>query len=160
MEGRKAYGILALRETWEVREATRKTMRANRGRDTGPELALRRALWAAGLRGYRKNVRKLPGSPDVVFGPARLAIFVHGCYWHSCPTCTRNRTPKTNAAYWQAKFEGNRARDARDQAKLIEMGWRVLVIWECELKPSNVPAVIERVRQMVIPSLAPSRQAA
>ncbi|RYG32045.1 very short patch repair endonuclease [bacterium] len=135
-------------------------MRANRGRDTGPELALRRALWAAGLRGYRKNVRKLPGSPDVVFGPARLAIFVHGCYWHSCPTCTRNRTPKTNAAYWQAKFEGNRARDARDQAKLIEMGWRVLVIWECELKPSNVPAVIERVRQMVIPSLAPSRQAA
>ena len=145
MEGRKAYGILALRETWEVRESTRKTMRANRSIDTKPELALRRALWAAGLRGYRKNVRKLPGTPDVVYGPHKLAIFVHGCYWHSCPTCTRNRIPKTNAAYWQAKFAGNRERDERNQAGLAALGWRVLVLWECELKPNRIKDVVPRV---------------
>lgn len=145
MASAKPYGILKLRETLEVREATRRSMQANRGRDTKPELALRRALWAAGLRGYRKNVRKLPGTPDVVFGPARLAIFVHGCYWHSCPICTRNRTPKTNAAYWQAKFDQNRERDARDQARLSEAGWRVLVLWECELKPKGLAAAVARV---------------
>lgn len=145
MEARKAYGILALRETWVVREATRKTMQANRGTETGPEIALRRALWNAGLRGYRKNVKRLPGKPDIVFGPARLAIFVHGCYWHSCPTCTRNRTPKTNAAYWQAKFEGNRERDARHTAALEATGWRVLVVWECQLKRGGETMVVERI---------------
>lgn len=135
---------MALRETWVVREATAKTMRANRATDTKPELALRRALWAADLRGYRKNVRRLPGTPDVVFGRARLAVFVHGCYWHQCPRCTRNRVPKTNAAYWSAKFALNAERDARQQAALEAAGWRVLVLWECELK--DVDAAVERVR--------------
>lgn len=144
IERRKEYGILALRETWVVREATAKSMRGNRGKDTRPELALRRALWAAGLRGYRKNVRKLPGTPDVVYGPARLAVFVHGCYWHQCPRCTRNRMPKTNAAYWQAKFATNAERDARQQATLEAAGWRVLVVWECELR--DLAAAVERVR--------------
>ncbi len=120
-------------------------MQANRGKDTKPELALRRALWAAGLRGYRKNVRKLPGSPDVVFGPAKLVVFVHGCYWHSCPTCTRNRIPKTNAAYWQAKFAGNRKRDERNLVKLEAEGWRILVLWECELGPKALPEAVARV---------------
>lgn len=145
IETRKEYGILKLRETWVVREATAKTMRANRGQDTGPELALRRALWAVGLRGYRKNRKGLPGRPDVAFGRAKLAVFVHGCYWHQCPACTRNRAPRTNAAYWAAKFEGNVARDARNQAALAAAGWRVLVIWECELK-RDVAAAVERVR--------------
>lgn len=126
-------------------------MQGNRGRDTKPELNLRRALWAAGLRGYRKNVAKLPGRPDVVFGRARLAIFVHGCYWHSCPHCTRNLTPKTNAAYWQAKFATNRERDARQQAELAVKGWRVMVVWECELKAMET--VVERVREAVYGSL-------
>lgn len=135
---------MALRETWGVREATAKTMRANRSTDTKPELALRRALWAAGLRGYRKNVRRLPGTPDVVYGRARLAVLVHGCYWHQCPRCTRNRIPKTNAAYWSAKFAGNVERDARQQVALKEAGWRVLVLWECELK--DIDAAVARVR--------------
>lgn len=145
IEKRKEYGILALRETFVVREATRRSMQGNRGRDTKPELALRRALWAAGLRGYRKNVRKLPGSPDVVYGRARLAVFVHGCYWHQCPLCKRNRNPRTNAAYWEAKFAGNAERDARQQAALGEAGWRVLVIWECELK--DIAVSVARVRE-------------
>ena len=127
-----------------MREATAKTMRANRSADTKPEIALRKALWAAGLRGYRKNVRRLPGTPDVVFGPARLAVFVHGCYWHQCPRCTRNRVPKTNATYWQAKFAANVERDARQIAELEASGWRVLVLWECEIK--DVGAAVERVR--------------
>ena len=142
---------MALRETWVVREATAKTMRANRSTDTKPELALRKALWAAGLRGYRKNVRKLPGTPDVVFGRARLAVFVHGCYWHQCPRCTRNRVPKTNAAYWEAKFSANAARDARQEAALVEAGWRVLVLWECELKA--IETAVERVRDALTPPL-------
>ena len=122
-------------------------MRSNTARDTKPELALRKALWAAGLRGYRKNVRKLPGTPDVVFGPARLAVFVHGCYWHSCPVCTRNRAPKTNAAYWSAKFAGNAERDARNAARLQAEGWRVLVIWKCELKPKRLSEAVARVAE-------------
>ena len=136
-----------------MREATAKTMRANRGTDTKPELALRKALWAAGLRGYRKNVRKLPGKPDVVFGRARLAVFVHGCYWHQCPRCTRNRKPKTNAAYWEAKFAENAARDARQQAALAEAGWQVLVVWECELK-ADVGGAVERVKTLLNGSYA------
>ncbi len=128
-----------------MREATAKTMRANRSKDTKPELALRRALWAAGLRGYRKNVRRLPGTPDVVYGRAKLAVFLHGCYWHQCPRCTRNRVPKTNAAYWEAKFAGNVARDARQHAELVTAGWQVLVVWECELK-ADLQAIVNRVR--------------
>ena len=120
-------------------------MRANRAKDTGPELRLRRALWAAGLRGYRKNVRGLPGTPDVVYGRARLAVFVHGCYWHQCPRCARNRTPKTNALYWRAKFAANAERDARHLGDLDGMGWRTLVIWECELK--DLPSAVARVRE-------------
>ena len=122
-------------------------MQGNRGKDTKPELALRRALWAAGLRGYRKNVSKLPGKPDVVYGRAKLAIFVHGCYWHQCAKCARNRKPSTNAAYWEAKFAGNAARDVRNQAMLEEAGWRVLVIWECELK--DVAAAVSRVAEVL-----------
>lgn len=147
IEKRKEYGIHGLRETLVVREATAKSMRSNRGKDTKPEWALRRALWAAGLRGYRKNVKGLPGKPDVVFGRGKLAVFVHGCYWHQCPHCRRNRTPSTNAAYWQAKFEANRVRDERNVAELEAMGWQVLVVWECETK--DVLAAVDRVRSFL-----------
>jgi DNA mismatch endonuclease (patch repair protein) len=128
-----------------VAEATRKSMRANRSTETQPERRLRRALWAAGLRGYRKNVRGLPGRPDVVFGRAKLAVFVHGCYWHQCPHCRRNLTPKKNAAFWQAKFAANQARDARTQAALEALGYRVHVVWECQLK--DVDAVVGEIRE-------------
>ncbi len=124
-------------------------MRANTAKDTKPELALRRALWASGLRGYRKNVRRLPGSPDVVFGRARLAIFVHGCYWHSCPLCTRGRAPKTNAAYWEAKFAGNRERDARSAAALSALGYRVHVVWECGLKPKRLADAVAEIAALL-----------
>ena len=133
-----------------MREATAKTMRANRAKDTKPEITLRKALWAAGLRGYRKNVRGLPGTPDVVYGRARLAVFVHGCYWHQCPRCARNRTPKTNALYWEAKFALNAERDARQLRELDALGWRTLVVWECEMK--DLAGAVARVAEALRPA--------
>lgn len=146
-EERKAYGILKLRETWVVSEATHASMVSNRSKDTRPEQALRKALWAEGLRGYRKNVAKLPGRPDVVYGPARLAVFVHGCFWHGCPLCGRRRIPKTNRAYWEAKFAQNAERDARNKAALEAAGYRVLVLWECQLRRDGLRECVRLIRE-------------
>lgn len=146
-EERKAYGILKLRETWVVSEATHASMVSNRSKDTRPEQALRKALWAEGLRGYRKNVGSLPGRPDVVYGRARLAVFVHGCFWHGCPLCGRRRIPKTNRAYWEAKFRQNAERDARNVAALEAAGYRVLVLWECQLRPDGLRECVRAVRE-------------
>ena len=136
-----------LRETLIVKEAIRRTMQGNRGKESKPEIALRCALWKVGLRGYRKNVKKLPGKPDIVFGRAELAIFVHGCFWHGCTKCKRRyRTPKTNPRYWTAKIEGNQVRDERNRVLLVEMGYDVLVFWECEIKGDGLNAAVEKVR--------------
>ena len=120
-------------------------MQGNTSAETGPEVTFRRALWAAGLRRYRKNVRKLPGRPDVVYGKAKLAVFVHGCFWHGCPHCNRYRQPKTNSAYWRTKLEQNQARDQRNEAALRDLGYRVLVVWECELQKGLVAKAVEKV---------------
>jgi DNA mismatch endonuclease (patch repair protein) len=108
-------------------------MRRVKGKDTSPELKVRKALTRLGAR-YRLHRKDLPGSPDVVLPGRKLAIFVHGCFWHG-HDCTRGaRVPKTNREYWTAKVARNLARDARAQQALAEAGWRVEVIWECELK--------------------------
>ena len=116
-------------------------MQGNRSTETEPERILRSALWQAGLRGYRKNVRKLPGSPDIVFGPLKLAVFVHGCYWHRCPKCSRNIHPRTNSQYWKAKFKGNVAGDKSNTKALRERGYDVIVGWECDLKKDPRTAI-------------------
>jgi len=141
------YASPKQRESQIVAESTRRSMRANKSVNTRPEVGLRRSLWHAGLRGYRKNDGRLPGTPDVVFGRAKLAIFVHGCFWHGCPTCTRNLTPKTNALYWSTKIAQNKERDERNRVALEALGYRVLVLWECELTPKLLPAAVERVRE-------------
>lgn len=104
-----------------------------RQKNTGPELRLRKLLTRMGLR-YRLHRRDLPGSPDVAMPGRRLAIFVHGCFWHAhdCPRGVRR--PKQNADYWSAKTARNVERDAQVEAKLAALGWRSLVVWECELK--------------------------
>jgi DNA mismatch endonuclease (patch repair protein) len=114
-------------------------MRRVKGRDTTPERQVRRLVWAAGGR-YRLNRADLPGKPDIVLAGRRLAIFVHGCFWHG-HTCARGaRVPKANRDYWTAKVARNRARDAAAQAALAAGGWRVEVVWECELKDAGALA--------------------
>ena len=129
-----AYGLEQLRETFEVSEGAARAMRGNRATDTAPELQLRKALWANGRRGYRKNVRSLPGAPDIVYFKKRCCVFLNGCFWHGCQQCRRKLVPTRNAAYWQEKISRNRARDARNHAELAAKGWRVVVVWECELR--------------------------
>lgn len=112
--------------------AVRNVMRANRARDTGPELRLRRALREAGLGGYRLNWEKAPGRPDIAYPGRKLAIFVHGCYWHHCQRCYPN-LPKSNSEFWARKFELNQSRDARKREQLESAGWVVLEAWECDI---------------------------
>ena len=124
-------------------------MRANRASNTGPELRLRRALRDAGLGGYRLNWKKAPGRPDIAYPGRRLAIFVHGCYWHHCSRCYPD-LPKSNPDFWARKFELNRERDARKRSGLELQGWAVLETWECDLRDdlagvvSSVVAASER----------------
>jgi DNA mismatch endonuclease (patch repair protein) len=118
-------------------------MRANRARDTGPERRLRRALREAGLGGYRLNWRKAPGRPDIAYPGRKLAIFVHGCYWHHCPRCYPS-LPKSNPEFWARKFELNRERDARKRASLESAGWQVLESWECDVR-ADAEGVAKRV---------------
>ena len=108
-------------------------MRRVKGRDTTPELTVRRALTRLGAR-YRLHRKDLPGSPDVVLPGRRLALFVHGCFWHGHDCARGARVPKQNRDYWLGKVARNRARDAASREALETMGWRVETLWECELK--------------------------
>ncbi len=103
-----------------------------RSKDTKPEMLVRRLVHGMGFR-YRLHVGSLPGKPDMVFRSRRAVIFVHGCFWHRHPGCKLARLPKSRRGFWRRKLEENRERDLRNEAKLRELGWRVLVIWECEL---------------------------
>src|SRR5262245_15020896 len=113
--------------------AVRNVMRANRAKNTGPELRLRHALREAGLGGYRLNWKKAPGRPDIAYPGRKVAIFVHGCYWHHCPRCYPN-LPRSNPEFWARKFELNRERDARKRRELEDVGWSVHELWECEVR--------------------------
>ncbi|OHB29898.1 MAG: very short patch repair endonuclease [Phenylobacterium sp. RIFCSPHIGHO2_01_FULL_69_31] len=108
-------------------------MRRVKGRNTAPEMAVRRALTKLGAR-YRLHRKDLPGNPDIVLPGRRLAIFVHGCFWHGHDCARGSRVPKRNREYWVAKVGRNVARDERGREALAALGWRVETIWECELK--------------------------
>jgi len=119
----------------DVSPATRKVMRANKGKDTKPEMIVRRLAHGMGYR-YRLHRKGLPGKPDLVFGSRRKVIFVHGCFWHHHPDpgCKIARLPKSRLDFWLPKLDANRVRDDRDEKALENLGWRVLTVWECELK--------------------------
>ncbi len=108
-------------------------MRAVKGRNTVPEMMVRRAVHAMGRR-FRLHRRDLPGAPDLVLARHRIAIFVHGCFWHGHDCARGARAPKQNAAYWRDKIARNRARDTRNVGALETAGWRVIVVWECDLR--------------------------
>ncbi len=114
-----------------VNDATRKVMRANRGKDTKPEMVVRRLAHAMGYR-CRLHRRDLPGRPDMVFPSRKKVVFVHGCFWHRHENCSRSTLPVTRRPYWSAKFARNVERDAANVAALEAAGWSVAVIWECE----------------------------
>lgn len=121
-------------------ETRSRMMSGIRGRDTKPELAVRRYLHSRGLR-YRLHVRELPGRPDIVLPRHRTVVFVHGCFWHRHEGCRFAYTPKSRQEFWLPKLEGNAARDARDQQQLRDLGWRVEVVWECELRSDRLSAL-------------------
>jgi DNA mismatch endonuclease, patch repair protein len=102
-----------------------------KGRDTQPELAVRRALWSLGVR-FRLHPNNLPGRPDIVVRRLMVAIFVHGCFWHRHKGCARNRMPKSRVSFWTKKFDENVARDRRARRELAKAGWTVVTIWECQ----------------------------
>lgn len=136
-------------------EAVSRSMKGNRGKNTSPEVELRRLLREAGLQGYRLHWAKAPGRPDIAYPGRRVAVFVNGCFWHRCPRCQPS-LPKTNAEFWARKFELNRERDVRKVVALEAQGWAVVTVWECEIK-SEPEKVIERVRAV---ASGPSRERA
>lgn len=116
-----------------VTPLTRRIMQRVRGVDTTPELAVRRALHARGYR-FRLHDRKLPGRPDIVMKARRIVVFVHGCFWHRHEGCRYASLPKTRREFWESKFAANVARDEKVYGELVEEGWTVHVVWECEVK--------------------------
>lgn len=128
-----------------VDRATRSRMMSGiRGRDTKPEVMVRKYLHRRGFR-YRIASNKLPGRPDIVLPKYRTAIFVHGCFWHRHPGCRYAAMPSTRKQFWQDKFRQNVARDKRVIRELEELGWRVVVVWECSIGTATLNELAEEI---------------
>ena len=118
-----------------------------RSKDTRPEEIVRKYLFSKGLR-YRKNVRSLPGCPDIVLKKYQTVIFVNGCFWHH-HNCSRFRWPSSNQEYWVPKIKRNEERDIRNQTMLSEMGWKTIVVWECQLKRGKIIETLEELYKQI-----------
>lgn len=103
------------------------------GKETKPEIKVRKYLFAKGFR-YRKNDKRFPGKPDIILPKYKTAIFVHGCFWHGHEDCKASALPKTNREFWRNKIDGNIERDKRNQGMLIQLGWKVITVWQCQIK--------------------------
>lgn len=128
-----------------TKEERSRCMAAIKGKDTKPELLVRRYLFSRGLR-FRIHVRSLPGNPDIVLPKYKTVIFVNGCFWHGHEGCRYFRLPKSNVEFWKTKIERNTARDARRESELTALGWRVICVWECEIR--NVAMRRERLERL------------
>jgi len=126
------------------KETRSRMMSSIRGKNTKPELAVRSYLHRAGLR-FRLHVR-LPGKPDLVFPKYRTVVFVHGCFWHRHKSCRFATTPASNTVFWQKKFDANVSRDAAAKKALRKLGWRVRIIWACQLTPKKLESLATRIR--------------
>ena len=118
-------------------EQRSRCMAAVKGKDTRPEILVRRFLWKRGLR-YRVNNRRLPGSPDIVLKKYKTVIFVDGCFWHGHEGCRLYKLPQSNTDFWRQKIHLNIARDYRVNVELRLMGWKVIRVWECEIDRKSV----------------------
>lgn len=125
---------------------TSKVMSSIRAKNTKPELAIRKRLWSIGIRGYRIHY-DIQGRPDIAFVNRRLAVFIHGCFWHRCPNC-KLPAPRSNQLFWAEKFTKNMERDAQKISELEKIGWKVLVFWECEIKSDPLQA-INRIKGLI-----------
>lgn len=132
-----------------TRERRSWTMSRIRSRDTGPERIVRRYLFARGLR-FRVNVSRLPGHPDIVLARHRAIVEVRGCFWHRHPGCRCATTPKSHVRFWKAKFRRNVERDRLHEVQWVEAGWRVFVVWECELRPAVREATLARLHSAIV----------
>lgn len=119
-----------------------------KGKNTKPEEIVRKALFAKGFR-YRKNDKRLPGSPDIVLPKYRIVIFVNGCFWHGHQGCKYFVVPKTNTEFWLNKITSNIGRDAMKTTQLNELGWRVITVWECELKKDKREQTLEYIIDII-----------
>lgn len=127
-----------------------------RSRDTQPEMRLRRALWVAGLRGYRLKNR-LPGRPDLVFNRHKTCVFIDGCFWHGCPQCAIKK-PQSNIDYWWPKLKANSRRDRRARRALRQLGWAVIAVWEHDTV-RDLESCVSRVRRALSGRRAPPTSA-
>ena len=114
-------------------EQRSRCMSAVKGKDTKPEMIVRKYLFSKGLR-YRLHVRSLPGNPDIVLPKYKTVVFINGCFWHGHEGCKYYRLPKSNVEFWETKITNNKNRDVLNEIKLKELGWRVIRIWECEIR--------------------------
>lgn len=119
------------------------------GKDTKPEILVRKCLFAQGFR-FRKNVKRLPGTPDIVLPKYKTIIFVHGCFWHGHSDCVNARLPKSNIEYWTKKISSNMIRDEKNVSELTKMGYKIIVIWTCELSKKNIQQTIGKMIQMIL----------
>jgi len=132
-------------------EVRSRTMRAVKSANTTLEVTFRRALWKAGIRGWRLHKRSLPGKPDLVFSRARVAVFIDSCFWHGCST--HLRMPKSNLDYWKAKIARNKARDEATTKELKNLGWHVIRFWEHDLR-QRLEGCVSKVKRAVLPCRA------
>lgn len=115
-----------------------------RGKDTGPEMVIRKALFARGFR-YRLHVKNLPGKPDIVLPKYNAVIIVDGCFWHGHKNCKFFRMPKSRISFWRKKIEANRVRDVKNRRKLRRLGWNVIQVWECQLSTLKYEKTLQRI---------------
>lgn len=133
-------------------EQRRYNMQQIKGKDTKPEISLRKLLFADGFR-YRINDRKLPGKPDIVLKKYNTVIFVNGCFWHGHQNCRYFVVPKTRTEFWTDKIKGNKERDHRNILLLKEAGWNVVTVWECELKKIMIDDTLNKVKEKIKESI-------
>ena len=130
------------------KEARSRNMSNIPSKNTKPEETVRKYLFAQGLR-YRKNVSKLPGKPDIVLPKYKTAVFVNGCFWHGHEGCKYFVPPKTNTEFWYAKFKYNQERDERNYQKLRDLGWRILIVWECEIRHGDAAKRLKELEEEI-----------
>lgn len=121
------------------------------GKDTKPEIIIRKALFAKGFR-YRINYKNLPGKPDIVLLKYKTVIFINGCFWHG-HNCKASKLPQTNVDFWEKKISSNVERDKRNVKDLIDLGWNVIIVWECEIKKKNMDNLLNRIVDSLKPNI-------